>query len=726
MDKAKKKQLRRYIAWGCMAALVALLAVMPLLAKPEAEADGPQASILSGTVKTGSVSSVLRGGGFLEAGESMEVTIPDGVKITEFLVKNEDVVTEGTPLAKVDTVSLMAAITEVQETLEYLREEMAEVTDEEVSSYVKATAGGRIKEVYAREGDSVQDVMLEHGALAVLSLDGLMAVKVVRNMGLSTGDAVCVVFSDDAEVTGRVESNLNGEIVITLEDEGYKAGETVTVFTEDGDRVGSGELYIHNAWKATAIAGTIQSVSAAEEKTVSEGSTLFTLTDTEFTARLQSLSNQHREYEQLMLEMFKIYQNEALLAPCDGKVSGIDEDSVHLLSGEGGWKAELLANAPGADPDAGYTNYVGQITGMLGSDWLVRMNSTAQAVEDYTDLSMVDLDTANMTHTGQQTPVTVYAQADGQWQITSANVGDILLFAVGDSGCVWAVYAGNAEVGGQEPPATEPVAPPTEEPQPTDPTAPVDPEDTEDPDAPADPEAPEDPSADPMAPTVPSDGQLPGGMEGMGGLGDLSGLAGMMGGFGGFAAAGSGAAVQEPEYELFDLEGETLMTVTPQDAMTLTISIDQQDISKVRVGQVAQVKVEALRGQVFEAEVTKVGLSGSNSGGSSKFAVELTVPLEGNMLPGMSAAASIPLFTKMEVLTIPVAALTEVGAKTVVYTALDEETGEPASPVEVTVGVSDGETAELLTGLNSGDSFCYSYYDTLELDTEAELDISFR
>lgn len=720
MDKAKKKQLKRYIAWGCLAALVLLLAVMPLLAKPEAEAEGPRASILSGTVQTGSISTALQGGGFLEAADSMDVTIPDGVKITEFLVKNEDTVTEGTPLAKVDTVSLMAAITQVQETMEYLREEMADVKDEEVSSSVKATAGGRIKEIYAQEGDSVQDVMLREGALAVLSLDGLMAVKIEGSVDLSTGDGVCVALSDGTEVTGRVESNLNGELIITVEDEGYAAGEPVNITTEDGEAVGSGELYIHNAWKATAISGTVKKVSATAEKTVSSGATLFTLTDTEFTAQLQSLSNQHREYEQLMLEMFRIYQNEALLAPCDGKVSGIDEDSIHLLSGEDGWKVKLLANAPGLDPEARYTNYVGQITGMLGSDWLVRMNSTAQAVEDYTDLSMVDLDTTNMTNAGQQTPVTVYAMVEGKWQISTANVGDILLFAVGDSGCVWAVYAGSAEVGGQEPPATEPVVPPTEEPQPTDPTAPVNPENPENPDVPVDPENPETPSTDP---TIPPDGQMPGGM---GGFGDLSGLAGMMGGFGGFAAAGSGAAVQEPEYELFDLEGETLMTVTPQDTMSLTISIDQQDVAKVQAGQMAQVKVEALRGQVFDAEVAKVGLSGSNSGGSSKFTVELTIPLEGDMLPGMSAAVSIPLFTKKEVLTIPVAALTEDGAKTVVYTALDEETGEPASPVEVTVGVSDGERAEVVAGLNNGDCFYYSYYDTLELDTEAELDISFR
>lgn len=709
MDKAKKKQVKKYIAWGCIAALVLGLAVMPLAANPQEKADGPQASVLSGTVQTGSVTTTLHGGGNLEAGEAMNVTIPSGVKITEFLVKNEDIVTEGTPLAAIDKVSLMSAIAQVQETLEHLREEMEDVKDAEVSSCIKATAGGRVKEVFAEEGDSVQDIMLEHGALAVLSLDGLMAVKIQRNMNITTGDSVCVTFSDDTEITGRVETNLNGQIVITVEDEGYAIGEKVTVTTDDGDRVGSGELYVHNAWKATAFTGTIKSVSATKEKTVSSGAALFTLTDTEFTAELESLANQHREYEELMLEMFKMYQNEAVLAPCDGMVSGIDEDSVHLLSGSGEWKITLLSNAPGADSEAGYTNYVGQITGQLGSDWLVRMNSTEQSVTDYTDLSGVDTGTENMTYSGTQTPVTVYTYVDGQWQITTANIGDILLFAIGDNGCVWAIYVGHADVETEQPPVTEPEQP--EEPDPTVPSETVTPENPENP---GNPEEPSEPSGDAADPTMPGDGEMPSG--GMGGKGDLSAMAGMSGLTGG----GSAAAVQEPEYELFDLKGSTLMTVTSQETMSLTITIDEQDISKIQVGQMAEVKVEALRGETFEAEVTGAAISGTNNGGSSKFTVELTMPLGENMIAGMSATASIPLYTKMDVLTIPVAALNENGAETVVYTALDEETGEPVSPVTVTTGVSDGETAEVLSGLNIGDSFYYSYYDTLELSTKVE------
>ena len=76
----------------------------------------------------------------------------------------------------------------------------------------------------------------------------------------------------------------------------------------------------------------------------------------------------------------------------------------------------------------------------------------------------------------------------------------------------------------------------------------------------------------------------------------------------------------------------------------------------------------------------------------------------------------------MDVLTVPSAALVEDGGKTIVYTALDKKTGEPSAPVEVTTGISDGETVEILSGLSSGDSIYYRYYDTLEESDAVETD----
>jgi len=140
----------------------------------------------------------------------------------------------------------------------------------------------------------------------------------------------------------------------------------------------------------------------------------------------------------------------------------------------------------------------------------------------------------------------------------------------------------------------------------------------------------------------------------------------------------------------------------------------------VKPGLTAQVKINSLKGQTFEAEVTEVGAAGTNNGGSSKFTLELTLPMEETMLPGMTATVWIPLYTKMDVLTVPVAALVDEGGKSLVYTALDPETGALSAPVEVETGISDGVRVEILSGLSSGDSVYYSYYDTVELETNVE------
>ena len=170
----KKKSVKRYILWGVLALVVLWLALMPLMARQQQAEDGPQASILSANVSSGSIRTAIHGGGTLEAGDPEDISVPKDVKITEFLVKNGDFVSKGDPLAAVDKVSVMTAITEIQDSMSTVRKQMETYSSEKAATEVSATAGGRVKLVYAKEGDRVESVMLEHGALAVLSLDSKM------------------------------------------------------------------------------------------------------------------------------------------------------------------------------------------------------------------------------------------------------------------------------------------------------------------------------------------------------------------------------------------------------------------------------------------------------------------------------------------------------------------------------------------------------------------------
>jgi len=260
-------------------------------------------------------------------------------------------------------------------------------------------------------------------------------------------------------------------------------------------------------------------------------------------------------------------------------------------------------------------------------------------------------------------------------------VGDILLFAADGAGNIlWNILVKKAEVQPE---------------QPADPTEPTEPE------TPADPTTPTEPGTTggntPSAPSSPSGGSVPSGG---------SGFSGMTGGMGGTA---------EPEFELYGLDMAAIAAVTPQDTMTVAITVDEQDINALTVGMTAQVKIDALGGEKYTAAITEIGNTGENSGGSSKYTVELTMDRAEDMLPGMTATAVIVLSTAEHVLTIPAAALVEQGNQTVVYTGYDEETETLLDPVTVTVGCSDGEQAELLDGLAEGQSYYYAYYDTPEI-----------
>ena len=389
MDKARKKNIKRIISLICAVVIVGLLAAMPLIAKQEAEKNGPQASILSGTVTRTDLDTELIGGGTLAEEEAVTLSVPVTVKLTKFLVQNGDAVTEGTPIASVDRVTVMKAISDVQETLEYLSEEIEKAGDTNTRESVTALAGGTVKIVYAQKGDSVQDVMLEHGALAVLSLDGLMAVDLEVESDLSVGTAVTLTMSDGTEAAGKISKNLAGAMTVTVEDDAYPVGDPVRISADNGTDIGTGELSIYSPWNATAYTGTVDSVQIRAGDTLRAGKSLMVLRDVGYSATYRQLTGKRQEYEEMMLDLFKMYQTETITAPCDGVVSGIDKNSAQLLAANGqGYVLNFLANAPDGNDETLYSNHVGQVTGISPEGWSLNLNPQAFPVDDYLNLHM--------------------------------------------------------------------------------------------------------------------------------------------------------------------------------------------------------------------------------------------------------------------------------------------------------------------------------------------------
>lgn len=807
MDKTKKKTIRRYILWVVMALVVVWLALMPLMARQQNAQDGPVASILSTNARVSSIRASVHGGGTLKDGDPEHVELPRDVKITGFLVKNGDMVCKGDPLAEVDKVSVLTAITQIQDSMATVRKQMESATDEKGDTTIYATAGGRVKAVYAQAGDRVESVMLEHGALAVLSLDGRMCVTISAQTDLSIGDTVTVTLENGKIVPGRVESNLIGTLSVTIEDKGYAAGQTVAV----GD-LGTGKLEIHCPWAATAFTGTVSGVQIKPERTLSSGASLFTLKDTDYTAQRELLANTHRDYEELLQKLFAMYDTGVISAPCDGMVSGIDQDSTHLLAaGQEECSLQLLNNQdefrlvllggttqfctgneecplPGTDsghmdgcpkacihsdgttactadqhfPDCikacrhGDTDADCPATGKHYADCIKActhetVEGKCPAKKHYDDC----IEKCIATDGCQDCPARIHKSTcieactheseAGKCKATLHHYTDCIESCIispsadtlcpaskHKDGCYFlgATYTvrvfkvssvGTQElVGAWDPNSYDAVLTPDgwvrTDGKRFDESLAI----QKGPPLPA-PNAGQFLAGDVVLSITVHKGdesrKLPPVLYKRNTtpqftMPDLN--------FGaGFTIPGMGGGTSG-QSQLFDLHGDVLMTVTPQDTMTLTVAVDEADISDIKSGMTAEITVNALPGEVFEGEIIRVAMSGSGNGGNSKFAVEIRLPRQSRMLAGMSASAVISLYEKMNILVIPAEALTEEGGKTVVYTQLDKKTGEPVNPQGVTTGISDGQSVEILSGLSSGDAVYYRYYDTPEESDEVE------
>ena len=676
MDKHQKKQIKRYITWGFLALLVALLSVMPLLANQKAEADGPQASILTTKLQQQEIKTQIIGGGKLTSEDTEEITVPEAVKLTKYLVSNGDTVKKGDPIARVDKVSVMLALTEVQKTLDYLSEQITDAANEKESDKITAQTEGTVKIVYGKAGDNVRDVMLEHGALAVLSLDDKMAVDIDCSADFTYGKSVNVTLASGKQVKGTVEANVSGTLTVSIKDNDYAIGEAATVSTSDGTVLGSGKLYIHNPWNAAAYYGTIKKVNIKAGDRVSSRKDLFLLNVENHSANFRMLNTQRQEYEELMQQLFDMYNTGTLCAPCDGFVTGVDKDGAFLLAANSNeqnwfflplsgssntdWAVMPLSETPDGEtpptseetlpeehlctknaeceallhelgcPKAVYTVRVAQVlpTGNVATN--------PEAYSNVTNLAGVSTSVA-LGGNVEKWPTTGLLNRDLITQYTGVAPAGSILFELSDVlGNKYYVYAGSS-----------------------------------------------------------GSSQRPGGMGGMSS-------------FGGFGRGGAAEA-----FEPYSLETITVASITSQEKMSLEISVDEQDIAKIHMGQEATVTVEALTGQTFPAIITTISNTGVNEGGSSKFTVKLTLSKSGEMLPGMNASAYLPLQSQ-SVIAIPVAALVEDGAKTIVFTGYDEKKETLINPVTVTTGFSDGEYVQILSGLAETDTVYYAYYDTLE------------
>jgi HlyD family secretion protein len=119
-------------------------------------------------------------------------------------------------------------------------------------------------------------------------------------------------------------------------------------------------------------------------------------------------------------------------------------------------------------------------------------------------------------------------------------------------------------------------------------------------------------------------------------------------------------------------QGSTLMTIANMSVITAEVKVDETDIVNVKLGQPAEVTIDAIPKKVFHGNVSEIGdnaivrssgvstsqqATASEEAKDFKVVVTLTDAPDG-LRPGLSTTAKITTATRSNVLAVPIQALT--------------------------------------------------------------------
>lgn len=142
------------------------------------------------------------------------------------------------------------------------------------------------------------------------------------------------------------------------------------------------------------------------------------------------------------------------------------------------------------------------------------------------------------------------------------------------------------------------------------------------------------------------------------------------------------------------LSNDTVLASVITKEMKATITLNEVDAAKVKVGDTAQLSFNAFSDVVLSGKISKLDTIGKASQGVVSYGAEITLDEQNELLkPGMSATAEITVEEKNNIVLVPNSALSYEGEKASVTLA----TGQKK---EVKTGITDNTSTEIVSGLS--------------------------
>lgn len=163
---------------------------------------------------------------------------------------------------------------------------------------------------------------------------------------------------------------------------------------------------------------------------------------------------------------------------------------------------------------------------------------------------------------------------------------------------------------------------------------------------------------------------------------------------------GNMVATHEPAFRLTDF-----------DPLLAVMHVPERELNKLRKGQTAELRLDALPGQIFTGQIERISPVVDPATGTFKVTVEVR-DRSGSLKPGMFGRIRIVYDTRSQTLLVPKTAVASEDNEAAVYLVRDNmafrqivETGyEDSQHIEILTGVADGDVV-VTTGQSSlGDS----------------------
>ena len=655
-SKIKPKMKNKKVFWGSIAGCTGLAIILAggfFLQAKGASKNQTETTVQSAEAKTGTISTTVEGTGSVSNGAATDVVVPTGIKVKEVLVESGDTVEEGQVLATLDEASIASELLEVKENIESVEDEIDDLSSdaqtEGTTEYLQAKVlNGELTEL--QEAETTLTGLLETQTITATCAGTVSSVNVeadteiTKSSGSSSSGSSSSGSSSSAAATGMSTA---GSSTSGSSDSSETTTSSDSTSSTNTSASGTYSLMFLSAstsgTSASSAESTTDTTEAQTQNTDSKAVYVSTESDTTETSDSEKITS----------------VDVKVTAPKTGEKPQTTITETDQYTGTISWNCSTDTFEAGTSYTAdirltakdGYVFSAKILPEISGADITseVLENDAGQSVlrikAKFTKTSAKDSNNNGSNNNGSSNDAGSSTGNNGNSSNGNTSNSGTASGAISSGGASSGSTSGVNESG-----------------------------------------------------ATATGGTASGSSES--GSSDSGSAAGSSDSSDSVSTDGSSTSAQYSAYET------AAFSIASDEKATVSINVDELDITSVKEGQTAKITLDAIDGEEFEGTITSVSSEASSGSSSAKYPVEITFDKTDDMRIGMTASASISIDEAEDAVLIPVDALQEKGNKTFVYTEKDSD-GNLSGEVEVETGLSNGNKVEITSGLKSGDTVYY-------------------